>query len=310
MTTTTPASPPTPTDAPAAAFSLAPDQRSDWLLALQREVESHPAVNHLLLCRLATGRFTKGDFGSFSVQHHALVGLFTTYMELLLFRAPSPQQKLWLAKVLVDEYGEGSDGEDHATLYRQYLRSLGVPEGSEDRTPLCSEVWQFVGEHLRICREEPFLVGLGALGPGHEWSIPRMFSHIIPGLARAGLSRDERLYFDLHTEQDLEHARWMTEALQELATTPEQQADVRRGALLSLRARYRLWTGIERRIVERRQPFSVEVARKGLIGASRAPVSMEDPGDLPALTDAVQRHFAGAPWPAPMPSPRDGELIP
>ena len=60
-----------------------------------------------------------------------MVGTFTRYMELLLLRAPSSSQKLWLAKVLVDEYGEGSEGDDHATLYLDYLRKLGVPEGEE-----------------------------------------------------------------------------------------------------------------------------------------------------------------------------------
>lgn len=283
---------------PPAPGSLTPGL-AGWLLDLRDEVERHPAVNHLLLARIATGRYTRRDFRTFGLQHYALVGLFTRYMELLLLRAPDSSQKLWLAKVLVDEYGEGSDGEDHTTLYGSYLRSLGAEAAVQRRTPLCREVWEFVGEHLRICREEPFLVGLGALGPGHEWAIPKMFSHIIPGLERAGVSYEERSYFDLHTEQDIDHARWMSEALERLARTPEQHAAVRRGALLSLQARYMVWTGIERQIVAARQPCSVEVTRRGLNGAKARPVDTASPGTTEDLMRAVAKTMGGADWPVP-----------
>ncbi|MCH2106531.1 MAG: iron-containing redox enzyme family protein, partial [Planctomycetes bacterium] len=250
--------------ATAEEFELSP-----WLSELRDEVAAHPGVNHLLLSRLRTGRYTKGDYKVFGLQHYPMVGTFTRYMELLLLRAPSSEQKLWLAKVLVDEYGEGSDGDDHAKLYLRYMRAMGVEDGEEETTPLCAAVWEFIGNHLRICREEPFLVGLGALGPGHEWAIPKMFHQIIPGLERAGMGFEERMYFDLHTEQDIDHANWMSEALEQLGQDEEARAQVRRGALLSLGARFRFWTGVERCVVARRQPHSVDAVRRGLLGRRR-----------------------------------------
>lgn len=268
-----------------------------WLQELRQEVERHPAVNHMLLSRLATGHYTRVDYLNFGLQHYALVGQFTKYMELLLLRAPSSEQKLWLAKILVDEYGEGSGGDDHTTLYASFLASIGARRGQRENSNLCREVWEFVGEHLRICREEPFLVGLGALGPGHEWSIPKMFSHIIPGLERAGITRDERMYFDLHTEQDVDHARWMSEALVQLATTDAEQAQVRRGAQLSLRARYKVWTGVERQIVAWRQPNSIEAVRLGLHGPGAVRVDTASPGTLAPLHQAVDRYLTGGKWP-------------
>lgn len=273
----------------------------DWLGELRREVESHPGVNHLLLSRLATGPYTRCDYRAFGLQHYALVGQFTRYMELLLLKAPSSEQKLWLAKVLVDEYGEGSDGQDHTTLYRAYLDRVGATDEEIATRELRPETWWFVGEHLRICREEPFLVGLGALGPGHEWAIPKMFSHVIPGLARAGVDVEERLYFDLHTEQDVDHGAWMTEALAKLARTPETRRQVRRGALLSLAARFRFWTGVEREIVRARQPVSTEVVRRGLLGRPRA-ARHASGGCLADLHTAVERTLAGQPWPVPLPA--------
>ena len=146
-----------------------------FLKDLRKEVEAHRGVNHPFLCRIAQVPFTREDYKVFGLQHYALVGKFTLYLENLLLRAPDSMAKMWLAKVLVDEYGEGSDNKDHATLYLEYLKSCGVVPPEQRETPLHVNVRGFIVEHLRIVTKEAFLVGLGAVGPGHEWSIPKMF---------------------------------------------------------------------------------------------------------------------------------------
>ena len=228
----------------------------EFLKVLHEEVNTHSGVNHVFLARCATNPFTREDYRIFGLQHYPLVGLFTTYMERLLLRGPDSQSKSWLAKVLVDEYGEGSDGEDHAQLYRHYLTSCGVPKGEEDTVVLDERVVDFVQTHLHLVNEEPFLVGLGALGPGHEWAIPKMFAQIIEGLERAGFSDKEISYFKLHVVQDEDHAAWLEEALIELIQTKEQADQVRRGAMLSLQARHRFWDGVQNRVVNYRQPMA------------------------------------------------------
>jgi pyrroloquinoline quinone (PQQ) biosynthesis protein C len=232
---------------------------AEFLAYLREDVLAHPAVNHPLLGRLAHVPFVREDYRVFGLQHHALVGCFTTYLELLLLSAPSSDAKSWIAKVLVDEYGEGSDGKDHAELYREFLRASGVVEGEELETPLHHAVTDFIAEHLRICREEPFLVGLGAVGPGHEWSIPKMFAQIIRGLRRARFTEAEIRYFTLHVEQDQDHGSWLEEALSLHASTPEAQAQVHHGAMLSLAARMRFWSGVQDKIVRWRQPRNVHL---------------------------------------------------
>ncbi len=225
-----------------------------FLLDLRREIESHPAVNHLLLNRLATTPFSRDDYRVFAENHFPLVCMFTSYLEMLLLRAPDSESKLWLAKVLVDEYGEGSEGKDHATLYGRFLAAAGgSPEAMRTRrVPAASA--GFVAEHRRIVRTRPFLEGMGAVGPGHEWAIPRMFEATIPGLRRAGFSEDEIHYFTLHVAQDEDHGRWLEEGLARAAHTPEAQAEIRRGALASLDARGRFWDGVQRAITRWRQP--------------------------------------------------------
>ncbi|MBM4390706.1 MAG: iron-containing redox enzyme family protein [Deltaproteobacteria bacterium] len=229
-------------------------QASEFLKDLRREIEHHPAVNHVFLMRVGTTPFTREDYRVFGLNHYPLVGTFCRYMEHLLLNAPDSDSKSWIAKVLVDEYGEGSDGEDHAQLYRKFLTACGVGPGEEDEEPLDPRVVEFIREHLRLVTEEPFLVGLGALGPGHEWAIPKMFVPIIDGLRRAGFDEREILYFTLHTLQDQDHGRWLEEALSIVVRTPEDAAQVRRGALLSMQARMRFWDGVQARVVRWRQP--------------------------------------------------------
>ncbi len=219
-----------------------------FLADLRQEILSHPGVCHSLLTRMARDPRTKHDFRVLASQHFPLVGNFCAYMELLLIRAPNSEAKCWLAKVLVDEYGERSDGEDHAELYKHFMHAAGVAPGTEDQFPLHPEVQYFIREHYRICTEEPFLVGLGAVGPGHEWSIPSMFEHAIIGLRKAGFKESEIEYWTCHLDQDADHGAWLEEALVQYCTTPKAREQVRRGAIMSLDARERFWWGVTDKI--------------------------------------------------------------
>ncbi|MFM2091746.1 MAG: hypothetical protein RLZZ127_2235 [Planctomycetota bacterium] len=219
-----------------------------FLADLRQEVLHHPAVGHSLIGRMTMDPRCRQDFRIFSGQHYPLVGTFTRYLELLLLNAPSSRDKLWLAKVLVDEYGERSDGRDHADHYRDFMRAAGWPEGAWDDEPLHPAVTGFIEEHLRLCAHGHFLEGLGAVGPGHEWAIPTMFQGFIGGLRQAGFAEAEILYFTMHTEQDQDHGAWLEEALMTLAVGDEAQARIAAGCRASLAARERLWWGVADRI--------------------------------------------------------------
>src|SRR4051812_25474644 len=192
-----------------------------FLADLRREIEAHPGVNHLFLGRCATSPFSRHDYRVFGENHYPLVCVFTSYLERLLVRAPTSDAKLWLAKVLVDEYGEGSRGEDHSTLYGHFLRSAGSSLSSSMDFRVPEPAHRFIAEHRRLVTKEPFLVGLGAVGPGHEWAIPRMFDAVIPGLRRAGFSEEEIHYFTLHVDQDEDHGAWLEEALARYGGSPD-----------------------------------------------------------------------------------------
>jgi pyrroloquinoline quinone (PQQ) biosynthesis protein C len=238
-----------------------------FLKDLHAEVASHAGVGHSLLGRMNIDPRARADFKIFSGQHYPLVGTFTRYLELLLLNAPSSDEKVWLAKVLVDEYGERSEGQDHAAHYRIFMRACGWQDSEIAGIRLHPAVTGFIANHLKWCIEKPFLYGLGAVGPGHEWAIPTMFANIIQGLDQAGFAAGEIEYFALHVEQDQDHGAWLEEALARCATTPEAQAQIRAGCLDSLAAREQLWWGIADKInagrMLARLPFATSSTNDG-----------------------------------------------
>ncbi len=254
----------------------------------------HPGVNHMFLNRLATMPFTREDYRTFALQHYPLINCFTHYLENLLVRAPSSEAKRWLAKVLIDEYGEGSEGDDHSTLYLAFLRAAGATDEAMDRTVLNAHTIGFIRTHLELTTRRPFLVGLGAIGPGHEWAIPTMFSAIVPGLRRAGFGEREIRYFWLHMDQDQDHGSWLEEALVMFALSDEARAQIREGALLSLAARERFWAGAQREVVRWRQPLSANRLGRTIRAAANQTLrsaSARTPGRLSHGVDQLRRRF-------------------
>ena len=237
------------------------DPARAFLRELRTEIDHHPAVNHLFLNRLATTPFSKEDYRVFAENHFPLVCVFCSYLEALLVRAPDSEAKLWLAKVLVDEYGEGSEGDDHSTLYARFLDAAGGHAGDIHAQRVPAPAAGFIATHRDLVRTRPFLVGLGAVGPGHEWAIPKMFDAVIPGLRRAGFDEAAIGYFTLHVAQDEDHGAWLEEAMARYATTDEARAQIRDGAMRSLDARREFWDGVQRAVVRWRQPRSARQER-------------------------------------------------
>jgi pyrroloquinoline-quinone synthase len=125
----------------------------------------------------------------------------------------------------------------HPALYRRFMRAVGFEEGAWDRVPVLPETRAFIVGHLDMTLRS-WLEALGAVGPGHEWAIPRMFPYLVRGIQRSVAVTSETLeYFRLHIDLDVEHGRALEAALLRWATTDADLAELRRGARRSLAAR-------------------------------------------------------------------------
>lgn len=220
-----------------------------FLDALEAEVRHHPALHHPFLRRFTAGALGRLQLWAFGLQHYQLVRVFTRYLEALVKSIPEPEVREWLCRVLEDEYARPYSHErSHPALYRRFLRALGLAAEDWERAEALPETRAFIERHLELTALRQPTVGLGAVGPGHEWAIPTMFAYLVDGLRKSGLGEEPLEYFTLHMAQDLEHARILRAVLARYAGIPENQARIREGALASLDARARFWQGLEREV--------------------------------------------------------------
>jgi pyrroloquinoline-quinone synthase len=228
-----------------------------FLKTLEEEISLHEAVRHSFLKRFAKEPLSLGQIQTFGLQHYQLVKVFLTYMTNLQARMLDPEIKRLFRKVFDDEFGvvthrppsvgQATFFRSHPALYRNFLKAIGLRHETWGPVKLLPETAYYIEKHKEITREHDILVGLGAVGPGHEFSIPIMFEYLVSGLKKnTTLKEDEFDYFTLHIEEDQEHAKVFNEVMGRLCSSEEDLWKVRKGALLSLTLRKHFWDGLER----------------------------------------------------------------
>ena len=151
--------------------------------------------------------------------------------------------------VFDDEFGQHTIFRSHPALYRNCLRGLGLSDETWGRLKRLPEVTQYLEAHLQLTREEDFMIGLGAVGPAHEFAIPTMFEYIIQGLKNnTNLTEEDIEYFTFHIVQDKEHALVFNKLIVRHAGTEEGQRLLREGAMRSLSHRKTFWDGLYRAV--------------------------------------------------------------
>jgi pyrroloquinoline-quinone synthase len=218
-----------------------------FLRQLEKEIENHAAVQHPFLKRFSSEPLSITQLQTFGLQHYQLVKVFVTYMTNLLPKIPDKDAGALFRKIFDDEFGQATIFRSHPALYRKFLKALGLQDEDWGRVRLLPGVTSYIEEHLEITREEDFRIGLGAIGPGHEFSIPIMFSYLVTGFKNSAMLNDEAIeYFTMHIIEDKDHAVIFNQLLLRHSITPEDQNKVRDGVMRALMARKAFWDGLER----------------------------------------------------------------
>ena len=224
----------------------------DFIVQLQKEVEAHEAVHHPFLKRFSKEPLSLNQLQLFGLQHYQLVRIFVNYMTNLLPHIPDPDAGSLLRSVFDDEFGQHTIFRSHPALYRNFLKALKLEDEDWGRTKLLPEVSSFIQMHMDMTRDEDFRVALGAIGPGHEFSIPIMFSYLVSGFRNAKFLNEENIeYFTIHIVEDKEHAVVFNTLILRHVETPEGQEKVREGVMRSLEARRVFWNGLEQAVFEK-----------------------------------------------------------
>ncbi len=220
-----------------------------FVKTLEAEIERHGAVHHPFLKRFAAEPLTVKQIQTFGLQHYQLVKVFVNYMTNLLPRIADPDAAGLFRKVFDDEFGQHTIFRSHPALYRNFLRALGLKDEEWGKVPLLPETSAYIAFHLTLTREGDVLAALGAIGPGHEFSIPLMFEYLLTGLRRnTPLTEDDMEYFTMHIVEDKDHAEVFNALILRHATTDDRQQSIRDGVMRCLEARRRFWDGCQRAV--------------------------------------------------------------
>ena len=221
---------------------------NSFIADLQREIERHKAVHHPFLKKFSTLSLTLEQIQTFGLQHYQLVRIFVNYMTNLEPRIPDLGVTSLFRTVYDDELGQATIFRSHPALYRKFLKKTGLEENAWGRVTPLPEVFRFVEMHKEMTREDDFRIALGAIGPGHEFSIPMMFGYLVDGIRKnTSLEEEDYEYFTCHIIQDKHHAEVFNELISRF-DADEDRCLIREGALRSLEARKAFWDGLERAV--------------------------------------------------------------
>lgn len=145
---------------------------------------------------------------------------------------------------------EESTGElTHTALFRRFMRAVDLGPDSLD-APL-EQTEEFIRVVATVTRERSWLTGLGALGPGTECIVPRLYSAILTGLERSQLvKQSDCIFWTIHVHCDEGHGRNIIEAMLPHATSDATCEEIRAGAMIVLAARSRWMETLARHVFD------------------------------------------------------------
>jgi len=173
-------------------------------------------------------RLDIADIRRWALDVYPLIRDFSRLYVCVASKCEAERTLTFLAETIFEETGSGVEAESHPTLFRGFLKALGVSENeiresSETRAgrELCDHSWRLVGDGT-------FLDGLTYLGLGIERPLPTFFQMIARSFQKHyGLEVADVKYFEVHTVADVKHSQLAARIVAELAQSETQQARVR-----------------------------------------------------------------------------------
>jgi len=237
--------------------------QADLLLAdIRQEVLESAAVNHPYLNAMSSGRFLNLDVAlqDFAYQYGLYSARFTDYVTAVVENLTREDHQQTLMANLAEEHGHCVDadlpanvltsvaGHSHVDLFRRFQSALGVDAcyTPSARMPAVGEVWS--QQFLALCRLSDH-VGIGAIGIGTEMIVSRVYEQILLGIKHhSNLTLHERVFFDLHSQCDEEHAEQLLGIAADLAQDPHGREQIEYGARMAVALRVEFWDSMWERM--------------------------------------------------------------
>ena len=173
------------------------------------------------MIEFAQGKVPKQNLALFAASYCFQVDNFKRFVAQVYANAEPRDVRELMLENLWEEHGEGDDSRDHTALVAKFARALGATvEDIYDVEPI-PESRDWIERILRVCRDEPFVVGLAAISFGIEFRTQTMA--MLGQIYRDayGLSENDLEFFFLHLEADEEHAGRAIELVKKYCTSEE-----------------------------------------------------------------------------------------
>jgi len=229
------------------------------------------AVNHPYLRAMREGRLPNMALAiqDFAFQYGLYSRQFVQYLLAVIENLNDEQHKEILLGNLVEEQGDVHDvelppdvlasieGKPHALLYRDFQEAVGVDMDYQEQAAQSQTVILWRDQFLQLCQMDE-CVGVGAIGIGTELIVSSIYNQILEGLkSHSELTMVERVFFDLHSQCDDEHAAQMISIAKDLAQDSMACERIEYGTKMAINMRIQFWD----KMLERAQSFPADAAQ-------------------------------------------------
>ena len=200
---------------------------------------------HPYIEKIRSASLTKKELQFFIGQYYYLSQHYPRFLAAVGANIPDDETRIPVVNALWKEHGQGKIFNSNRNLYKRYASAAGLSEMALMRiTPLSTT--QIVTEHIfHVCKDQHFLEGLGALGPGPACFIPTKHSIIFEGLSKYDYFRKEDLVFwTSHVFSDEKHYEELIAAMLPWTHSAEYRHLIQMGASRVIDLEIMFWDGL------------------------------------------------------------------
>lgn len=213
------------------------------------------AVNHPYLDSIRNGDFPNIDWAlkDFAFQYGVYSAQFIRYVSAVINNLSNPEHRQILQTNLDEEKGEVHDvalpaevlatvtGQPHMLLFSRFQEALGVDAEYRKNIAPSDTALFWSDEFLKLCKMNQY-VGVGAIGIGTELIVSSIYNQILKGLkAHSDLTMTQRVFFDLHSQCDDDHAAQLILIAEDLAVDPNACKEIEHGVNMAIKLRTLFW---------------------------------------------------------------------
>lgn len=226
-----------------------------FIKRISAEALDSTAVNHPYLSAISKGDFPNVDLAlkDFAFQYGLYSTQFIRYVSAAIENLSNPAHRQILQTNLDEEKGDTHDvdlpadvlasveGQPHVHLFHRFQEALGVDAKYRRNTARSDAALTWSHQFLQLC-EMNECVGVGAIGIGTELIVSGIYNQILEGLkAHSDLTMTQRVFFDLHSQCDDDHAAQLLMIAEELAVDQISCDQIEYGFNMAVNMRTTFW---------------------------------------------------------------------